>query len=91
MRPLISIDTLALIVWTARGCRAASAIILFILCILAILLQTITIKVLTDLAILFPEDSIDMQVLTDLEFILCILCILAILLQTLRRTTTPRI
>ena len=43
------------------------------------------IKVLTDLVLLFPEDSIDIQVLTDLEFILLIL---AILLQTLRRSTT---
>ena len=59
----------------------------FILCILAILLQTIVIKVLTDLVLLFPAAAIDMQVLTDLEFILNILCILALLLQTLRRNS----
>ena len=49
------------------GRRAASAIILCILCLLAILLQTITIKVLSDLAILFPAAAIDMQVLADLK------------------------
>ena len=49
------------------------------------------IKVLSDLVLLVPEDSIDMQVLTDLEFILNILCILAILLQTLRRSNTENL
>ena len=73
------------------GRRAAvvrrGTILLQILCILAILLQTITIKGLSDLVLLVPAAAIDMQVLTDLEFILCILCILAILLQTLRRNS----
>ena len=42
------------------------------------------IKVLSDLVILFLLMSIDIQVLSDLAFILCILCILCILLQTRR-------
>ena len=48
----------------------------------------ITIKVLSDLVLLFPAAAIDMQVLADLEFILFIL---AILLQTLRRSTTENL
>ena len=40
------------------------------------------IKVLSDLVILSPAVSIDIQVLSDLEFILFILAILAILIQT---------
>ena len=70
--------------------------ILFILPILEILLQTTKtrawhIQVLSDLVILFSADAIDIQVLSDLAFILCILHILqilhilAILLQTRRR------
>ena len=45
------------------------------------------IKVLSDLSILFPAASIDIQVLSDLAFILCILQILDILIQTLRRNS----
>ena len=40
------------------------------------------IKVLSDLSLLFLLMSIDIQVLSDLAFILCILHILAILIQT---------
>ena len=42
-------------------------IILCILRILDILIQTIDIKVLSDLVILFPAVSIDIQVLSDLQ------------------------
>ena len=47
-------------------------------------------KVLTDLSLLFLLMSIDIQVLSDLAFILFILAILAILLQTRRRSNTEK-
>ena len=55
--------------------------------------QPLHIKVLTDLSLLFPLMSIDIQVREDLQFILQILFILAILLQTTKKArgeTTPR-
>ena len=66
--------------------------ILFILRILEILLQTTKkrawhIQVLSDLVILFSADAIDIQVLSDLAFILFILFILHILIQTRRRNS----
>ena len=79
---LISID---IKVFQTFGPSAQAAPILQILTLLAILLQTIDVKVLADLSILFPAASIDIQVLADLAFILFILLILAILLQTRRR------
>ena len=47
--------------------------------------QPLHIKVFSDLVILFPAVSIDIQVLSDLAFILFILFILQILIQTRRR------
>ena len=61
-------------------------LILCILKILAILLQTIAIKVRTDLFSVLRLRAIDIKVFqTFFSLILCILCILAILLQTDKR------
>ena len=64
-------------------CPRNRALILSILLILAILLQTIAIKVLTDLFSVLLRRSIDIKVFQTFFFlILKILSILAILLQT---------